>query len=56
MLDEYGVRLNVLGKIEMLPDSVQESVRIAHEMTMNNNRCVTLDPPPPCAPGSDDGF
>jgi ditrans,polycis-polyprenyl diphosphate synthase len=38
MLDEYGVRLNVLGRVEMLPESVQESVRIAQEMTKHNNR------------------
>ena len=40
MLDEYGVRLNVLGKVEMLPESVQDSVRIAQEMTKNNNKWV----------------
>ena len=44
MLDEYGVRLNVLGKVEMLPEKVQESVRIAQEMTKNNDRCATPDP------------
>ena len=44
MLDEYGVRLNVLGKVEMLPEKVQESVRIAQEMTKNNDRCATSDP------------
>ena len=43
MLDEYGVRLNVLGRIEMLPESVQKSVRVAHEMTKNNNRYAVLD-------------
>ena len=43
MLDEYGVRLNVLGKTEMLPEKVQESVRIAQEMTKNNDRWAASD-------------
>lgn len=38
MLDEYGVRLNVLGRIEMLPENVQKSVRIAQEMTKENDK------------------
>jgi len=38
MLDQYGVRLNVLGRIEMLPENVQKSVRIAQELTMKNDR------------------
>ena len=44
MLDEYGVRLNVLGRIEMLPENVQNSVRIAQEMTKNNDKYVGSDP------------
>ena len=44
MLDEYGVRLNVLGKVEMLPENVQKSVRTAQEMTKNNDKYVTVDP------------
>ena len=40
MLDEYGVRLNVLGRVEMLPENVQKSVRIAQEMTKNNDKYV----------------
>jgi len=43
MLDEYGVRLNVLGRIEMLPENVQESVRIAQDMTKNNHKYATSD-------------
>lgn len=43
MLDEYGVRLNVLGRIEMLPENVQESVRIAQEMTKKNNKYAVLE-------------
>lgn len=38
MLDEYGVRLNVLGKTEMLPENVQKSVRVAQEMTKKNDK------------------
>ena len=44
MLNEYGVRLNVLGRTEMLPENVQESVRIAQEMTRNNDKYATSDP------------
>ena len=43
MLDEYGVRLNVLGRIEMLPENVQKSVRIAQEMTEHNDKYAALD-------------
>ena len=38
MLDQYGVRLNVLGRIEMLPENVQKSVHIAQEMTKGNDK------------------
>jgi len=38
MLDQYGVRLNVLGKIEMLPENVQKSVRVAQEITKKNDK------------------
>ena len=38
MLDQYGVRLNVLGRTEMLPENVQNSVRIAQEMTRKNDK------------------
>ena len=44
MLDEYGVRLNVLGKVDMLPENVLKSVRIAQEMTKNNNKYAALNP------------
>jgi len=54
MLDEYGVRLNVLGRVEMLPEKVQESVRIAQAMTKNNDRCTT--PGPSSFSRSDDVF
>jgi ditrans,polycis-polyprenyl diphosphate synthase len=38
MLDQHGVRLNVLGRIEMLPENVQKSVRVAQEVTKNNSK------------------
>lgn len=40
LLDEYGVRLNVIGKKELLPESVQRAVRKAEDMTRHNNRYV----------------
>ena len=38
VLHQHGVRLNVLGRTEMLPGGVQKSIRIAQEMTKNNNK------------------
>ncbi|KAF9789663.1 undecaprenyl pyrophosphate synthetase [Thelephora terrestris] len=40
LLDRHGVRLNVLGRIEMLPENIQKSVRDAQEMTKNNNKSI----------------
>ncbi|KAJ3530525.1 hypothetical protein NM688_g7695 [Phlebia brevispora] len=40
LLDQYGVRLNVLGKKELLPASVQAAVRKAEEMTAKNNKAM----------------
>ena len=40
LLQQYGVRLNVVGRKDMLPDSVREAVHVAEEMTMNNDRCL----------------
>ena len=40
LLDEYGVRLNVLGKKELLPPSVQAAVEKAEQMTAKNTRYV----------------
>jgi len=40
MLDEYGVRLNVLGRIEMLPENVRKNVHIAQEMTKKNDKAI----------------
>ena len=55
MLDEYGVRLNVLGRVEMLPENVRESVRVTQEMTKNNDKCASSDHRPR-DPGVDDEF
>lgn len=41
LLDEYGVKLRVLGKTHMLPADVQEAVRKAEYMTQHNNKSVT---------------
>ncbi|KAK0487504.1 Di-trans-poly-cis-decaprenylcistransferase [Armillaria novae-zelandiae] len=40
LLEEYGVRLNVLGKRELLPGSVQEVIRRAENMTRAHNRSI----------------
>ncbi|KAF9242639.1 putative undecaprenyl diphosphate synthase-domain-containing protein [Melanogaster broomeanus] len=46
MLDKYGVRLNVLGKRDLLPPNVQAAVEKAESMTRHNNS-ATLNV---CAP------
>jgi ditrans,polycis-polyprenyl diphosphate synthase len=38
ILDEYGVRLNILGKKDLLPPAVQQAARAAEEMTRHNDR------------------
>ncbi|KAF7305189.1 Alkyl transferase [Mycena kentingensis (nom. inval.)] len=40
ILEEYGVRLNVLGKTSLLPEYVQEAIRHVESVTRNNNRYV----------------
>ncbi|KAG5644409.1 hypothetical protein DXG03_008576 [Asterophora parasitica] len=40
LLDEYGVRLNVVGNVALLPESVQEAVRKAESMTRHNNKAI----------------
>jgi len=40
LLDTHGVRLNVLGKTELLPPSVQAAVRKAEDMTRHNDRAI----------------
>lgn len=38
LLDEHGVRLNVIGKIELLPQSVQMAIRKAENLTRHNSQ------------------
>ncbi|KIL66985.1 hypothetical protein M378DRAFT_322594 [Amanita muscaria Koide BX008] len=40
LLDEYGVRLNVIGKRELLPESVQRAVDKAETMTRHNDHAI----------------
>jgi len=40
LLDEYGVRLNILGRKELLPERVQDAVRRAEDMTKHNSRAI----------------
>ncbi|KAF8891375.1 Di-trans-poly-cis-decaprenylcistransferase [Infundibulicybe gibba] len=40
LLDKYGVRLNILGKTEMLPARVQRVVQAAVTQTRDNNRAI----------------
>ncbi|KAK0201811.1 Di-trans-poly-cis-decaprenylcistransferase [Desarmillaria ectypa] len=40
LLVEYGVRLNVLGKKELLPEPVQEAVRRAENMSRGHTRSI----------------
>jgi undecaprenyl pyrophosphate synthase len=38
ILHEDGVRLNILGKRELLPPAVQQAARSAEDMTRHNDR------------------
>ncbi|TFK46619.1 Di-trans-poly-cis-decaprenylcistransferase [Heliocybe sulcata] len=40
LLEQYGVRLNVLGKKELFPERVQIAARKAEEMTRQNDRAI----------------
>ncbi|KAG6867276.1 hypothetical protein C0993_005058 [Termitomyces sp. T159_Od127] len=40
LLNEYGVRLNVVGNVALLPESVQRAVRKAERMTRHNNAAI----------------
>ncbi|TFK73809.1 Di-trans-poly-cis-decaprenylcistransferase [Pluteus cervinus] len=40
LLAEYGVRLNVLGRKELFPESLQKVIQQAEEMTRHNNRAI----------------
>lgn len=42
LLDKYGVRLNIIGKTELLPPAVQEAMKNAEDLTRNNNRYASL--------------
>jgi ditrans,polycis-polyprenyl diphosphate synthase len=40
LLEEYGVRLNVIGRVSMLPQDVQAAVYKAEEMTKDYNNAI----------------
>ncbi|KAJ7063599.1 Decaprenyl diphosphate synthase-like protein [Mycena amicta] len=40
ILEEYGVRLNVLGRTSLLPEYVQEAIRHVEEVTRKNDRAI----------------
>ncbi|TRM58608.1 Decaprenyl diphosphate synthase-like protein [Schizophyllum amplum] len=40
LLQQYGVRLNVIGRVDMLPESVREAVRVAEDLTRHNDRAI----------------
>jgi len=42
LLDEYGVRLNVIGRVELFPKSVQRAIWQAETKTRHNNRYVCI--------------
>lgn len=39
-LEEHGIRLNVIGRVELFPKSVQRAIREAEKKTQHNNRYV----------------
>ncbi|KAK7449756.1 cis-prenyltransferase [Stygiomarasmius scandens] len=40
LLDQYGVRLNVIGRTELFPDFVKAAVKKAEDATRNNSRSI----------------
>lgn len=38
LLDQYGVRLNVVGDKKLLPESLQQAVQRAEDMTRHNKK------------------
>ena len=38
LLDQYGVRLNVIGRTELLPKSVQAAIHKVENMTRHNDK------------------
>ncbi|KAL9715505.1 cis-prenyltransferase [Leucoagaricus gongylophorus] len=39
-LDEHGIRLNIIGRVELFPKSVQRAIREAEKKTQHNNRTI----------------
>lgn len=44
LLDKYGVRLNILGKKELLPPGVRARGQQAEDMTRHNKRWIPTQP------------
>ncbi|KAI0320362.1 Di-trans-poly-cis-decaprenylcistransferase [Amylostereum chailletii] len=40
LLQEYGVRLVAVGKIDLLPTGVRDAIRLAEELTKHNTRAI----------------
>jgi ditrans,polycis-polyprenyl diphosphate synthase len=40
LLEEYGVRLNIIGRKELLPPTVQQAAQRAEDLTRHNDKCV----------------
>ncbi|KAI0087328.1 Di-trans-poly-cis-decaprenylcistransferase [Irpex rosettiformis] len=40
LLDQYGIRLNIIGKKDLLPPAVQAAVKKAEDMTRHNNKAI----------------
>ena len=40
ILDHYGVRINVIGRKDLLPYTLQDAIRHVEQITENNTRCV----------------
>lgn len=40
LLQQYGARVYVIGRLDMLPANVQEACREIESMTQHNNQCV----------------
>ncbi|KAJ3577035.1 hypothetical protein NP233_g45 [Leucocoprinus birnbaumii] len=40
LFERYGVRLNVIGRVELFPETLQRVIRIAERNTRSNNRLM----------------
>ncbi|KAF8323210.1 dehydrodolichyl diphosphate synthetase [Clavulina sp. PMI_390] len=40
LLSQYSVRLNVIGRRELLPEDVQEAIRECEDLTRNNDKAI----------------